>query len=104
MVRYVDSAGWTWQVCEYADRAPDDRQPPLDARLGSITASREPAAATVEQPMRADGPPGSDPERDRTLYFFSRRGTRKLRGSPSTWSELPRQQLEALCERAMEIG
>ena len=104
MVRYVDSAGWTWQVCEYADRAPDDRQPPLDSRLGDLAGSRELPAPSARRTTPADRPPGTDPERDRTLYFFSRRGTRKLRGSPATWSELPRQQLEALCERAMEIG
>ena len=104
MVRYVDSAGWTWQVCEYADRAPDDRQPSLDSRLGDVSAGRDVPVPSVRHATPADSPPGSDVERDRTLYFFSRRGTRKLLGSPATWSELPRQQLEALCERAVEIG
>ncbi|MHB1223483.1 MAG: hypothetical protein ACYC2G_05470 [Gemmatimonadaceae bacterium] len=41
---------------------------------------------------------------DGTLYFISRRGTRKLSGYPRIWSSLTRQQLEVLCDRAVAIG
>ena len=56
--------------------------------------------------MRADGPPAdvAADEPPGELYFFSRFGTRKLRGYPAAWAALPRAGLEALCARAQTIG
>lgn len=77
MIRYVDSAGWRWEVCE-VQRA----------------ASSVPAGAA---PGEASTSPGS-------LYFFSGLGTRRLvDGYPAGWAELPRPALEQLCRSAHRL-
>ena len=107
MIRYVDSAGWTWEVCELADRpaAPDSHS----ADAGPIA---RPADALPVHRGVADRPPSSDddplarlgaPELPGELYFFSRVGARKLRDYPPTWTQLSRTGLEALCDRAQDL-
>lgn len=99
MVRYVDSSGWTWEVCELGAKPP---QPSPTSRRDATTqlaprhelADRTPLSVPAAAPTSGDG----------TLYFMSRLGTRKLRGYPRVWSSLTRQQLEALCDRAVAIG
>ena len=107
MIRYVDSAGWTWEVCELADR-PAPAAPSADA--GPIA---RPADARTVHPGLADRPaPLADAPFDRLLpidasgelYFFSRVGARKLRDYPPTWTQLSRTGLEALCDRAQDLG
>jgi hypothetical protein len=106
VIRYVDSCGWTWAVCELADR------PPAEAPEGAAAIpSDRPALAgpVADRPLalaatRGDAPPADDAEEPGELYFFSRLGTRKLRGYPAAWAALPRAGLEALCERAREVG
>ena len=97
MIRYVDSAGWTWEVCELADR-------PAPAASLAVAAPRgRPADAVAFHPGLADAPP--DPlEIPGELYFFSRVGARKLRDYPPTWTQLSRTGLEALCDRAQDLG
>lgn len=96
MIRYVDSSGWTWEVCELAPGT--SAAPPADG------------ARAVEAVPLADRPPRTahdavDHENEiGALYFFSRLGTRKLREYPPAWSELARADLEALCEVAREVG
>lgn len=96
MVKYVDSSGWTWEVCELADGLAD--APPRTATVRREGA-RAPAPADAPTLTAEGGPPG-----DGTLYFLSRRGTRKLRRYPRVWSSLPREQLEELCERAVALA
>lgn len=96
MIRYVDSAGWTWEVCELADR-PAPAAPTVVAGLAD-----RPAAAIAFRPGPADLPP--DPlDVPGELYFFSRVGARKLRDYPPTWTQLSRTGLEALCDRAQDL-
>lgn len=103
MIRYVDSSGWTWDVCELDDRPLPPTRSLLSAPPGRADAGPLPpqAPATPRHEL-ADRPAASDG--DGTLYFISRRGTRKLSGYPRVWSSLPREQLEALCDRAVTIG
>ena len=108
MIRYVDSAGWTWEVCELADRPAAPDSPTADA--GPITT---PADALPVHPGLADRPVphvAADPlarldasEGPGELYFFSRVGARKLRDYPPTWTQLSRTGLEALCDRAQDL-
>lgn len=114
MIRYVDSAGWTWEVCELADR------PALGASPADVPADRHadgfadslavrPGRADRRVPL-ADARP-ADAALDRLgpldvpgeLYFFSRVGARKLRDYPPTWTQLSRTGLEALCDRAQDL-
>lgn len=95
MVRYVDSSGWTWEVCELDDQPP--HPPPAPRRE---TTAFVPRHELADRPPIAPGPADGDG----TLYFISRRGTRKLSGYPRVWSSLSRQQLEVLCDRAVAIG
>ena len=106
MIRYVDSAGWTWEVCELADR-PAPTAPNADA--GPVAG---PADARAVHPGLADRPaPLADAPLERLepvelpgeLYFFSRVGARKLRDYPPTWTQLSRTGLEALCDRAQDL-
>lgn len=96
MVRYVDSSGWTWEVCELDDKPP--HAPPAARRETGAFASRHELADRASKTASTSADGGG------TLYFISRRGTRKLNGYPRVWSSLPRQQLEALCDRAVAIG
>jgi len=96
VVRYVDSSGWTWEVCELDDKPP--HAPPNARRDKGAFASRHELADVAPKGGVAS------PDGDGTLYFISRRGTRKLNGYPRVWSSLTRQQLEALCDRAVAIG
>ena len=107
MIRYVDSAGWTWQVCELADRPAAPASPSADAGPNA-----RPADARAAHPGLADrpAPPAPDPlahldvpELAGELYFFSRVGARKLRDYPPTWTQLSRTGLEALCDRAQDL-
>lgn len=108
MIRYVDSAGWTWEVCELADRPAAPASPTADA--GPI--ARPTDAIPVHQGV-ADRPlsrVAADPlahldgaEVPGELYFFSRVGARKLRDYPPTWTQLSRTGLEALCDRAQDL-
>ena len=114
MIRYVDSSGWTWEVCELADRL--GTVEPAEAAPAAAAASTMPTAA----PHRADGRlapatgladassaddvGSADDASAGQLYFFSRVGTRKLRGYPPSWSQLPRAELEALCDAAVDVG
>ncbi len=107
MIRYVDSAGWTWEVCELADRPAAPASPTADA--GPIA---RPADARPVHRGAADRPPSSAddplaglgaPELPGELYFFSRVGARKLRDYPPTWTQLSRTGLEALCDRAQDL-
>ena len=94
MVKYVDSSGWTWEVCELATG-------PADAPPRPTAVRRETSRGLADSPPdRTD----SGPAGDGTLYFLSRRGTRKLRRYPRVWSSLPREELEELCERAVAIA
>jgi hypothetical protein len=108
VIRYVDSCGWTWAVCELADRPGRDSatataDAPAERRTSSTPLPDRPLAVAR---MRADGPPAdvAADEPPGELYFFSRFGTRKLRGYPAAWAALPRAGLEALCARAQTIG
>jgi hypothetical protein len=111
VIRYVDSCGWTWAVCELADRpGPDSADADADAPPGRrARAAPPPDRPLALAPHRAAGGPADLPAGDAgeppgELYFFSRLGTRKLRGYPAAWAVLPRAGLEALCERAQVIG
>ena len=114
MIRYVDSSGWTWDVCEVArdlDAADGAGEAP-DAGHATLAASprpgeRERRAALTDGPAdlrpipRADRAPADmDPFGDCALYFLSRLGTRKLRHYPPGWDALPQPELEALCSSA----
>lgn len=109
MIRYVDSCGWTWAVCELADR-----QTPDAAGAASATPAERiaPAFPLTDRPVALAATLGdADPDdaddelaAPGDLYFFSRLGTRKLRGYPARWAELPRAGLEALCQRARDVG
>jgi len=109
VIRYVDSAGWTWEVCELADRpaAPAPRTAdagPNAGPAGAIPlhpgiADRAPSPAADDPLARLDAPPGPG-----ELYFFSRVGARKLRDYPPTWTQLSRTGLEALCDRAQDLA
>ena len=116
MIRYVDSSGWTWDVCEVA-RDLDDGDGAIaapDSGMTTLAASprareRDPRATLTDGPAElrpiphADSARGSSGEDsdpfgdDAALYFLSRLGTRKLRHYPPSWHELPRTELEALC-------
>ena len=85
MIRYVDSGGWTWEVCESAAR---DLSVPADV---VPSAGRAPLADAVVADDMGE------------LYFFSRLGTRKLRSYPESWFSLPRTELEALCDTAQAV-
>lgn len=119
VLRYVDSSGWTWEVCEVArdldagsgsEDAPAPDAPSLPA--ATPPREREMRAALPDGPAdlrpipradRADGRGGEETDPfadDGALYFLSRLGTRKLRRYPSSWHELARTELEALCSRA----
>ncbi len=76
VIRYIDSAGWAWEVCE--------------------------VVAPVA-PVRADAPPLDDDGGLGSLYFFSRLGTRRLSAYPDSWSHLTKPDLERLCHEAQEI-
>ena len=110
VIRYVDSSGWTWAVCELADRLGANE--PADAAVAASDATSQPAARHDGRlhagPHPADAAPsdaeGAPDDPAGQLYFFSRVGTRKLRGYPSSWSQLPRAGLEALCAAAAEVG
>ncbi len=79
MIRYIDSAGWAWEVCE--------------------------VVAPATPPRRADAPPPADEDSALgSLYFFSRLGTRRLRAYPDSWSHLTTPDLERLCHDAQEIN
>ena len=100
MIRYVDSSGWTWAVCELADRphpggSAAEAAPPVERQLTRWPTRADAPRDGLEE--EADAPPGE-------LYFFSRLGTRKLRGYPARWAELPRAGLEALCAQARDVG
>jgi hypothetical protein len=103
VIRYVDSSGWTWAVCELADRlganAPADDA--ADAAPAASTSRPFAPRLADDAPAHPDDPDGDAPG---ALYFLSRVGTRKLRGYPSSWSQLPRAGLEALCAAAEEVG
>jgi hypothetical protein len=75
VIRYTDSAGWSWRVCEVADRAP--------------------AADREDEPLVPEVEPGHG-----RLYFFSRLGTRRLLHYPESWPSLPHRDLEELCHQA----
>ena len=105
MIRSVDSAGWTWEVCELADR----HVPPAFPRADFLSATRSAGAIPVH-PGLADrlaptdaGDPLAGSEASGELYFVSRVGARKLRGYPPTWTQLSRTGLEALCARAQDL-
>lgn len=79
MIRYIDSAGWAWEVCE--------------------------VVAPAAPPVRADAPPPADEDGALgSLYFFSRLGTRRLSAYPDSWSHLTKPDLERLCHEAQEIN
>ena len=105
MIRYVDSAGWTWEVCELADRRAATGPHPVGAR----PAARRPTDAIAVHPGVADRPRGDAGDAlagfggAGELYFFSRVGARKLRDYPTTWTQLSRRGLEALCARAQDL-
>ena len=102
MIRYVDSAGWTWEVCELADRNATSAPPAGPARPADRLA-RAPLAPPIVADRAAPEPDPLDAMGE--LYFFSRVGARKLRGDyPPTWTQLSRTDLEALCDRAQELG
>ena len=108
MIRYVDSCGWTWAVCELADRPTPDA---ADAAPDTPAERPAPAFPLADRPValaavHGDAAPDAADERAAPgdLYFFSRLGTRKLRGYPARWAELPRAGLEALCQKAREVG
>lgn len=94
MVKYVDSSGWTWEVCELADRLADPPSSLATLRRGAARPAADAPPGPVEAAAVGDG----------TLYFLSRRGTRKLRRYPRVWSSLPREALEELCERAVALA
>lgn len=109
MIRYVDSAGWTWEVCELADRRATDTAPGSGATPPSGLRGTPPRAgdAIAVHPGLADAPPADESLGEPgELYFLSRVGTRKLRDYPATWTSLSRTGLEALCDRArdLEVG
>ena len=106
MIRYVDSCGWTWAVCELADRPTPDAadvapDTPVERTAPTFPLTDRPVALAA---MRGDAEPDEDDEAPGELYFFSRLGTRKLRGYPTRWAELPRAGREALCQRARDVG
>ena len=107
MIRYVDSCGWTWAVCELADRPTPDA---ADAAPDTPAERAAPAVSLTDRSVALAATPGdADPDdaadaAPGDLYFFSRLGTRKLRGYPARWAELPRAGLEALCQRARDVG
>jgi hypothetical protein len=94
VIRYVDSAGWTWEVCELADR------PAPDAPAAAAPTAR--TGPSSLPPGLADAPLDSL-DVSGELYFFSRVGARKLREYPPTWTQLSRDGLEALCDRAQDL-
>lgn len=114
MIRYVDSSGWTWDVCEVARDLVADAtsatatDPPPAARDAARPFAdhhrRRGADGPADRPARSS-PPGAPARRttddpfaaDSALYFLSRIGTRKLRHYPPSWHELPHAELEALC-------
>lgn len=98
MIRYVDSAGWTWEVCELADR-------PAPAAPAAAVVPTDRADPIALHPGLADAPLDSLESLDVSgeLYFFSRVGARKLREYPPTWTRLSRDGLEALCARAQDL-
>jgi len=108
VIRYVDSCGWTWAVCELADRpTPDAASAAADTPAGRGA----PASPLTDRPVAlaatlgdADPYDADEPTAPGELYFFSRLGTRKLRGYPARWAELPRAGLEALCQKARDVG
>jgi hypothetical protein len=121
VIRYVDSSGWTWAVCELADRpsadgladaAPVERPALLAERRLTLSPPRADAAPDWPDDVAGDtaDDTADDPDADDAmdapgeLYFFSRLGTRKLRGYPARWAALPRAELEALCARARDVG
>ena len=106
MIRYVDSAGWTWEVCELADRRAADTAPAgaVTPPPGLRAAPPRVGDAIAVHPGLADAPPADDaPVEPGELYFLSRVGTRKLRDYPATWTSLSRTGLEALCDRARDL-
>ena len=98
MIRYVDSAGWTWEVCELADRHAAIVPSPTAAFSGALPVHPGLAdrAEPPDDPLAGIAMPGE-------LYFFSRVGARKLRDYPPTWTTLSRTGLEALCDRAEDL-
>lgn len=81
VIRYIDSAGWAWRVCEVADRA------------AAHDEAEEFAPLEVQRAI-ANG----------RLYFFSRLGTRRLQQYPPAWDHLSRPDLEALCHQAEDLA
>ena len=112
VIRYIDSAGWHWQVCEVADRrggdAPADDAHPDEASPRPAAATSAPLADMTSADMSpADMPPADMPQTEGPpgqLYFFSRLGTRRTRRYPAAWPSLPPADLEALCYGAPVLG
>ena len=109
MIRYVDSAGWTWEVCELADRRAAST-PSAAATWPAVSRGAAPRLgdAVAAHPGLADRAPVADDPlaplaESGELYFFSRVGARKLRDYPATWTQLSRTGLEALCDRAQDL-
>lgn len=105
MIRYVDSAGWTWEVCELEPQNAAATIAGGTARSGQNVVPD--VFSDVEVARRGGVPALADVDvagRRGELYFFSRLGSRKLRRYPTAWCQLARAELEALCARAEEIA
>lgn len=105
MIRYVDSAGWTWEVCELADRRAPAAPAAADRAGYAEAIPLHPGIADRSGPLAVAAPPEPPEALDvpGQLYFFSRVGARKLRDYPPTWTQLSRTGLEALCDRAQDL-
>jgi hypothetical protein len=106
VIRYVDSAGWTWEVCELADLdTPTRTHPGADARPPAPPAARRDGALAIH-PAPADSTLAAPDDLPAAgeLYFLSRVGTRKLHDYPSAWFALSRDGLEELCDRATDVS
>ena len=109
MIRYVDSSGWTWAVCELADRlgtiatAVAGSSATVPATTGPLAVRSSDGRLHVASQL-ADAPASADADAPGELYFLSRLGTRKLREYPASWSQLSRDGLEALCAEAEDVG
>ena len=110
VIRYIDSAGWHWQVCEVADRRRQARSeapaedPAEDQRSARPAVSAPLADALPADTRPADARPADDDDPPGQLYFFSRLGTRRTRRYPAAWPSLPIADLEALCLGAQVLG
>ncbi|MEP6692110.1 MAG: hypothetical protein ABJD07_13200 [Gemmatimonadaceae bacterium] len=75
-IRFSDSAGFSWSICEVPARREHDRT--------------SAAPSTRERAKRG-------------LYFFSRYATKRLAEYPAEWTRLPPADLMRLCQRAESL-